>query len=609
MPSTNFSFSLQPERIASGGDGPVCLAPPYTARLLDTQSAAVQISGQSGSRIVPLPLVQILGQCNRLRSLNGHAAQAVQALRAPQSQHGEIRRALDQLLEQGLLLDETALLERLTGPPAGPGPSPIEALFIRSCGRPTTLRRLLESLLARPLPDGLAYCTILDDSRQASERAEIRRLVEAFAPRLSIRLSLIDRAQRRRLLQAIAQAGEISLEQLSWLIEGDPDDPSPSYGASLNTALLLGAGLGIGMLDDDATLDAFVLPDCSPSPGFRRRQTARLHFPEPDWSLPGAHYPPLDEHPLAAHAAILGSSAAELANKADRNDARTLLDDLDPALLHFLSGPTRVRLTSSGTLGDPGTRSMHWLLAAEPAQLQPLLESPERGRALFDQRRLARSASRPELCRAFALMTTTLTGIDNRELLLPTQARGANEDLLFGALTGFLHPGTLHCSLPHMLFHQRPEPRRWQAQEFERARSFSRTGFLTRVVEDLAHSSQAAETGRRIELLGAAFRDQAASASLRERLENDLIDSRAELSTRLDTTRRTLRPPPWLDHDYQRAMNAQRSVGPQDQVALDQLAAELPGFLDRYAAALGVWPQAWQSCRTLGLSALLELSQ
>ncbi len=609
MPSTDFSFSLQPERIASGEDGPACLALPYAARMLDSQSVAVQISGGSTSRVLPLPLVQILSQCNRLRRPNEHISQVIQALRAPESQRGEIRRGLDQLLEQGLLLSDAALLERMARSPAGPGPAPIEALFIRSCGRPTTLRRLLQSLIARPLPDELTHCIVLDDSRQASEQAEIRRLVEEFAPQLSGRLRLVDRTQRQRLLESITQRAEIKPEQLNWLVDGDPDDPAPSYGASLNLALLLGAGLNIGMLDDDATLDAFTLPDSKESPGFRRRQSARIHFPEPDWSLPGTYYAPLAEHPLAAHGAILGGSAAALAKNADSGNAQELLADLDPQLLHFLSGPTRVRLSSSGTLGDPGTRSMHWLLAAEPAQLQPLLESPERGRALFDQRRLARSASRPELNMAFALMTTTLTGIDNRELLLPTQARGANEDMLFGALTGFLHPGTLHCGLPHMLFHQRPDPRRWQAEGFERGRSFNRAGFLTRVIEELTRSSQATDTERRLDLLGATFRDQGASSNLREKLEAGLINSRADLSEQLDSTRRALRPPPWLDQNYQRALKAQHTTSPKDKVGLDQLAAELPAFLDRYAAALSTWPQAWQTCRMLGLTKLVELAR
>ena len=120
MPSTDFSFSLQPERIASGEDGPACLALPYAARMLDSQSVAVQISGGSTSRVLPLPLVQILSQCNRLRRPNEHISQVIQALRAPESQRGEIRRGLDQLLEQGLLLSDAALLERMARSPAGP---------------------------------------------------------------------------------------------------------------------------------------------------------------------------------------------------------------------------------------------------------------------------------------------------------------------------------------------------------------------------------------------------------------------------------------------------------------------------------------------------------
>lgn len=610
MNSKDFSFSISSSPSGNGREQPATryLAPPYNARLFDNQTVSLLVSGDSRAHSLSLPQVQILSQCGQMRTLDEHADQAVRALKAPRASTAEIRRTLEQLLEQGLLLSEDDVLQRLREQRPRSQPSAIETLFIRSCDRPDTLRRLLESLAARELPPQLEHCVVLDDSKDPAQREQTRQLVEEFAARLEGRLALIDTERRRQLLTSIAGAADVDIDSLFWTVEGGDDDTAPSYGANLNLALLLGAGSQIALMDDDASFDAFTLPGHNGQPAFRRLQTGSTHFPEPDWNLPGDHYEALQTHPLDAHAKLLGASAGDLAELADHSehDRRSLLEDLDPQLLHDLSGPTRVRVTSSGTLGDPGTSSLHWLLAEEPAQLRPLLENAERCRALLCQRRVARCAQRPQATLAYALMTTTLTGIDNRELLLPTQARGTNEDMLFGALVGYMHPGSLQVGLPHMLFHQHPEPRRWQPDDFERPRSIERGGFLARQVEALARSAHSSTPERRLALLAASLRDLADSDDLGWRLKHDLMERRADLIEQINVTRQALKPPSWLDQDFQRALEPQRSITPESDERIAELSATLPAFLNRYADILQHWHKAWQFCHSVNLSELLS---
>lgn len=609
MNDNDFSFSVSASPGGPRpGDGTRYLAPPYNARLIDRQTVSLLVSGQPQARELPLWLVQVLSQCGRFRTLDEHSRAVARALQVPPPRSADVREALDQLVESSLLLSESEVLARLASRRSEPPQRPIETLFIRSCGRADTLHRLLDSLAGSGLPEGLTQCVVLDDGREAEERAAIRSVVSDFEERLDGKLRLIDVAQRRRLVETIATDAGVETESLMWTVEGDQDDPAPGYGTSLNLALLLGAGSRLAIMDDDASFDAFELPGVGQLPAFRRSQSARTHFPEPDWNLPGAHYPVLERHPLVCHDDLLGATGGDLA-ELGRDDRRGLIGDFDPQLMRELSGATKVRLTSSGTLGDPGTASIHWLFAEDAVHLQPLCESEARYRELIGQRRLARCAGRPEATTAFALMTTTLTGIDNRELLLPTQGRGANEDLLFGALVDYLHPGSLQLSLPHMLFHQHPEPRRWHEADIERPRNIERGAFLAREIGQLAETARSHDPHRRADLLTAALRDLAGADDLTWRLERELLESRADLIERIEATRQALRPPPWLNRDFERLLRAQRSITDEDEQRLTRLAAALPAFLESYSASIPHWRRAWEHCRSRELTDLLDAAE
>lgn len=587
------------------------LAPPFDARVADSGQALLLIHGEQAIRRLPLQLVQVFGQCNRLRTFDEHVRAITRALRVPQQQAGAVGQALDELIRRRLLHTEAAILERLGSRPAaersGPATGVVSDLFIRTCGRPETLERLLKSLTRNPLPQGLERVVVLDDDASPRGRQATRAVVERHRTGLDGKLTLIDASERRAILERIAHEAGADAERLRWSVEGERECDEPSYGASLNFALLLGAGRLIAIVDDDATLDAFALPESHPRPALRRRQSARLDFPEPQWALPGDHYKAVDEHPVELHARLLGTRLGRLVGAADIDHAG-LLDDLDPQLMSELRDESRVRLTSSGTLGDPGTGSVQWLFTEPSEHLQPLCDSEDRYGELLLQRRVARAAIRPEVTTAFALMTTTMTGIDNRDLLAPTQPRGANEDLLFGALVGFLHPDTCQANLPHMLLHMRPQPRRWQSSDLDQPRGVDRGAFLTSRVHALRSHLPHGDAESRVRLLAEALGGLAQTErdELAWQLGQELLEVRGQFIEQVTATREALEPPPWLDRDFARVIERHGQISENDGRRLTAIAADLPQFLRNYAAGLPDWVKSWQFCRSTTFDNILE---
>src|SRR5699024_2846790 len=99
-----------------GADATRYLAPPFDARMADSGHALLLIPADPQVRRLPLQLVQVLGQCSRLRTLDEHQREAARALRVAPHQTAAIRQALDELTRQGLLQNEADILARLKGP-------------------------------------------------------------------------------------------------------------------------------------------------------------------------------------------------------------------------------------------------------------------------------------------------------------------------------------------------------------------------------------------------------------------------------------------------------------------------------------------------------------
>jgi hypothetical protein len=603
----NFDFSLPGASTPQAVDRTRYIAPPFDARRWSDNEASLLVSHRSDPVRLSIAAARMLGACDRFRTLDEHTRHAMAQLRAGPGQNGEFAGELKQLAERGLLLSESALLARLRDVNAdGPAAGRIETLFVRTCHRPESVRRLLTSLADLSDPGHLQRCIVLDDGRDDAGCKRTAAAVAEFRDRLPLALFHVSRGQRRAVLECLAADSNAGVEDLLWFIEGDENDDQPSYGASLNFALLLGAGDTIAIMDDDACLEAYRLPDTDTRARFASAPSSRLVFPDPDSTLT-AGLQALGSSPLAEHERHLGASGGDFARHG-AEDPRALFERLDPQMLFELSAPTRIRITTNGTLGDPGTSGIQWLFTEPGRNLAALCGNEQDYRRLVGQRRVARSPDSVQATSVFGLMTTTLTGIDNRDLLLPTQARGGNEDLLFGAMARWLHPGCLHVALPHMLIHRRPEPRRWRPEDVDRPRSTNRGRFLADQLTRLGADQPAGDPSSRIDMLRGWLKGLASCSrgELQWRLQQDMLELRGETIERLRTRLQELNPPPWLADDFRRALAAHGREDAADRLRVQALAQDLPGFAARYAAGLTSWCRAWRRASAESVEAMLE---
>ena len=575
------------------------MAPPFRGHPIHADAILVQPLGHDPPQQLNAQLVQILSLCDGLRSMDGHLRHIASALNLSSKHSPAIKEALEHLKEKGLLIAESALLEGLSqGPAEAPSTPPLGHCFIRTSDRPDNLAQLLKSIEQYTAPSAGLTVWVLDDSKQPDHVATNADTIAAFKAQWPASVHHVDIAKRRALIETIAQRAGVDHDRLHWLIEGDAQDPEPTYGASLNTALLLAAGQRFCMLDDDATLAPFGLEDSHASIHIQADRDQKTAFIDPD--QPEANqFPKLTLDPVALHAQWLGRPLAGIIKD---NAARhpELLSRVDAQTLHELSGEPVVRLTTNGTLGDPGTHSMTWLFSQSATDLSAIChQDPEWQNRLFN-RRFARSSLNTQLTTDFFLMTTTLTGVDNRVLLLPTAGKGRNEDLLFGVLIRFLYPDALCAQLPMMLPHRPEDKRCWRDDDLLGPAELHRRHGFVRILCDWIAALDTPK-GHHLTRLAylKAWLAHVAKLSPHE-LKAELINQLAELQAAqlkgINETAADLDPPDWLKALFAQVAERAAGVDENASVHLDALAGDLQGFAHHYAQSLDDWTQAWRWC-------------
>lgn len=594
-----FSLDLKAKPAPTSGTRPDrWMAPPFRAHTLNPEAALVQMDGRYPAKSLNLQLVQILSLCNGLRSLEHHIKHITQALGLSPQQAPAIKEALEYLADQGLLTHEKDLLAALgTGQPGPAQPPPLTHCFIRTADRPADLERLLTSLQSKDPQNGLSVW-VLDDSREDTNQTQNHEATRQFGQEWSGSIHYLDRDARSALIERIAKHSGANPDQLHWLIEGDPQNPSPTYGASLNTALLLAAGQRFCIVDDDATLDAFVLPEAHFGVQLRPKRELSTLFVEPD-QPETSQFPKTPANPLTAHDQWLGQPLAHIIQTAGEQ-SHDLLTRADAQMLHQVKGSPTVRLTTNGTLGDPGTSSMTWLFSQPAKDLHALChQDPSWADRLFN-RRFARGSLGVQVTTDFSLMTTTLTGIDNREMLLPTSAQGRNEDLLFAVLMRFLYPDSLSVNLPLMLPHRLADPRRWADQDLDPERSIDKGYNHMMVLGDLIESLELPPGDHRSRMAFlTAWMGHLASlddAAIRALMVDYISELQAEQVRAINETAADLDAPEWLKTLFGRAIAHLLQEDKDAEEHLLVLGHAIQAFAGHYAKALNDWKVAWRWC-------------
>ncbi|TVQ35080.1 MAG: hypothetical protein EA370_09705 [Wenzhouxiangella sp.] len=610
LPGGEFSFSIGMSGTSerSGKPAKRYIAQPFEAHVAGKDALVMPLQGGPTTK-VPLNQGRLLSLCDRLRTLDQHCREAIRSWSLPANQASAVRQNLERLVDLGLLIDQATVASRITAsrPGSAPAADPLNALCIRTCERPGQLENLLAQLARRADRQVTDMLIVLDDSRNPDNIEENAAIIDRTCSGTMRTIHHLTRKRRRALTEYIARAAGCSRDELVSIIEGDPDDNMPSYGAGLNLALLLNAGRRFLMIDDDTDLGVHAIGGEAPAIRLCENQAFRSLFPDPRKSEP-EQFPSLNVDPLQSHTEILGRHPDDLGHLPGFEPDR-FLGHVSPQMLQELSFTPRIRLTSNGTLGDVGTGSMAWLFVLPASDFKPLVASPESYRQLAYGRRMARCAPQLQIGSLQAFMTTTVSGIDNRELLLPTVARGRGEDMVLAASIRFLYPGALLASLPWMLGHRLDQPRRWEEADLAKGITINPATYLAEKIRALSESELATDPFTRSRFLGASMANLAAMTpeALGMDLCRHIVKYRLGMAGMIAETMQAINPPAWLQSDFETLLYRHSSLDDWDPDRVDTMARAIQRQAALLANGMEAWCKAWQWCANKTGPDLLEL--
>ncbi|MEE4639371.1 MAG: hypothetical protein V2J42_11600 [Wenzhouxiangella sp.] len=245
-----------------------------------------------------------------------------------------------------------------------------------------------------------------------------------------------------------------------------------------------------------------------------------------------------------------------------------------------------------------------FLMIDDDALIDPYALSAPQDRL---SRRVARSTRETQIASSVALMTTTMTGIDNRELLLPVPAKGRGEDLVFGAGIRYLYPGTPCAALPWMLPHRLQSRRRWTAEDLAQKQGAGLAAYLAERMEDLTEATGVTDSDARVGLL-AAWMASLGKMHDKERLNDlrrHLLDRRARTADAVSKTLAQLNPPDWLRKEFEVIISGHLQIDAADTQRMATQAPAIGRFASAYGKALPHWSTAWRYVARNGCNPLL----
>lgn len=433
-------------------------------KLTDGQHLA--LNTHSRQRIVVKDnILSLFALCRRFRTLAEHRDIVAKELSGAGLSGEQIMMVLGQLKAAGLMVRADHWLERF---PLTPGDSATRTdwvLAITTCDRPAFLQRLLDSAVPYITSDIRPVSVLLlDDSRKQDSISANRHIWCTWLEQRGLPGEYWGRGERARLCQILGRCFTQDDDgTISWLISPDTfSSNSFTIGQGRNLALLLAAGRRLLLLDDDCCLEPQWHPCCE-----NRLQVGPVPveiFPYTDQNALSKDVQPLELNPFEAHLQLLGASVRwnfDLQGLSWHEP--TWVRSLDGTTLTRLAADSVTRITGNATLGDPGTASMSWLYTGPPqsnerlaSYLQYVSEDDFLAR-LFWKGRHTHVLTYDE-----PLMTTTLTGIDNRILVPCVLPAGRVEDLMLGDGLYALHPQAMLFAFNWAMLHSPETKRYWQ---------------------------------------------------------------------------------------------------------------------------------------------------
>lgn len=398
--------------------------------------AVLVINRHNGRQVMMSPqVVEGLKSCTTFRTIGDHAQQLA-ALRPELQGRPELAvQALENLLAGGMLLRAAELAPRLAGEAAQPLPP--TRIFVITCDRPEAVERLLDSMLREGKLSRHEALFLVDDSREPASRAANRDIVARFNTRSPTDMQYIGEEAQRALLAGLTDALPEARAGLHFLLERERWAGHGTYGRARTLCLLLSVGYRAIVMDDDVLCQALLPPISEGGLGIAGGALRQAAFASDREALMRAATP-ADFDPLSGHASLLGSTVGRaVATFCPEGLDPAQLEGMNAGLVSMLEADTRILVTQTGSWGDPGTSSPHWVLMLGPDSLSRLLAVPQGLAQLLENRSSWLGSTRPTLIKMATL--SQMTGLDNSALLPPYFPAFRGEDRLFGAMVEAMH--------------------------------------------------------------------------------------------------------------------------------------------------------------------------
>ena len=563
-------------------------------------------------------LAMALLACDRFRTLPEHLAIIAQQLPVFAEHLEALQGALLELMQHGFFTNPEQQLQRLLQPVENPDISEVQTLYVRSNGRLQTLRPLLQALagLLAQTPTTMR-CVVLEACQEPTLQQATAELVEAIAASSGQDLRYFGLTARQRLITYLAAQTDAHPDDLRWLYQGDPEDSELAYGITLNLALSLSAGQRFLIMDDDALPQVWMREGANPA--LLLSQAHESFFPLSNESATAApayrdvhgagRYAALPQgkfNPLLAHSTQLGQPIQHFATLAQEHPA-AFVGAMGAGALHAIGPGHRVRITQNGAWGDQGSSDLFALYLQRGEALRALTQNEATYRHATRYRNGYRSFDHGYLGHERPVMVTTLMGVDNRSLLLPTLPQGRNEDEFLGAGVAFIDPAALYLHFPWMLEHRPAQLRPWSGDIWEQPFSLPINRFLADLLRQIRPRCMASHPLQRLQYLQAALADFVqAPDRLCAAYEKTSVQARL---ARLGELKAIFAQEPqaldaWRD-DMQRLITLNQTAGLGDGQLFHSRLPLLQRRLGQYVQCLAHWPQIWQCCQQSGETALL----
>ena len=396
---------------------------------------AIALRGSAQSHIWPSFAVDFITACSEFKPLAEHLREYARYHSLASDQVREITHWAGEMIDAGLLLRQSRLVERCTAAGSGPTqPTPpvrLDAIAIPTAGHEARLRRVITSFARNAREYGRSLEITVSANGPAESAPTTAALVADLARAESVSITFLDDQERLRHASRLAERAGIDPAIAAFAIS-DPFGAGFSCGANRNAMLLRHAGRPYLSLDDDMVCEMSAAPGPESPDGLlvfsSRDAFERWFYPEYAQAFEGRKTVSCDY--LALHERMLGRSVAAFFAREQKTDFIGVSDDF---LRRLQETDGRIVATFTGHCGHPGIPTSYYYLTYRRETLARLT-----GQGEAQYRAYLASGGVCALVPRMAIADSSLSpgmaiGIDARTLIPPFPPVLHAEDFVWGA--------------------------------------------------------------------------------------------------------------------------------------------------------------------------------